>query len=619
MKKTTKQKSVRGVQQFPWQIARDKHFRYLRVDTILQHETSAEPYRYYEVLHNAANSSKTNSNHKLALEMLAEIMGMLISDTENGSIFSQFKPLSRWANGSRSAESDDFKESQLETIRKCSRSIKNLIVKTRLKHLVWDLDRSDYKAGWEAIDGYIEILEKIYSGHFSVRGTLGALSATSEETLYTLTNLNGCIGYPESKKNEVASIVEKFFKKAYESDDILCVLRFGQIFAKVDIAETIIFIEEFINNKAEISEDLAELWGMLSRFYRTSKDDNKHKECKKEQANIYNSLADRAMKEGTKSAIEIAVYIRKAIQAYRGMHGVRDERQKLRKALIEVEKNIPAEMKCVSTSIDLSEPAKLSIEEFKGLKLPNALLKLKNLRLSLSSRETMEEALDIVSRYPLQTMFHSELIDDDGKTIAVSEGASIDMDGQLRGDLDPTIMRNETLRRASYEMGVIGPARVTIYKNHRVSRKEIYEILRISPTVPYQYRLTLSEGFERYFNGDWLAAACILVPMLEGILRRSLLWKTYDVNDFKEKQDGQSELASLSNLIKTRSAELIAVYDDKIIEDIYRLFCAKWGPAIRHRVVHALDSGQFPYTADATYACWLIWRLATFKIELKNE
>lgn len=619
MKKATKQKNTQDVQLFPWQIARDKHFRYLRVDTILQHETSAEPYRYYEVLHNAANSSKINSNHKLALEMLAAIMEMLISDTENGSGFSQFKPLSRWTNGSRSAESNDFKENQLEIIRKCSRNIKNLIVKTRLKHLVWDLDRSDYKAGCEAIDGYIEILEKIYSGHFSVRGTLGALSATSEETLYTLTNLNGCIGYPESKKNEVISIVGKFFKKAYESDETLCVLRFGQIFAKVDIAKTILFIENFVNNKTEISENLAELWAMLARFHRTLRHDNEHKECKKRQAEIYNSLADQAMTDGMKSAVEIAVYIRKAIQAYHGMHGVREERQKLCKALIEVEKNIPAEMKCVSTSIDLSEPAKLSTEEFRGLNLLNALLKFKSLSLSLSSRETTAEALDIVSRYPFQAMFHSELIDDDGKTIAVSEGASIDMDGQLRGDLDPTIMRNETLRRASYEMGVIGPARLTIYKNHRVSRKEIYEILRLSPTVPFQYRLTLSEGFERYFNGDWVASAYILTPMLEGIVRQSLLWKTYDLADLEEEKNSQTELTFLSKILKSRLCELAAVYDDKVVEDIYRLFCAKWGPAIRHRVIHVLDNGKFPYTADAAYACWLIWRLSTYKLELQTE
>ena len=620
MRKAAKTKKVQNAQRFPWQIARDKHIRYLRVDKILQHEKSAEPYRYYEILHNAANSSKTNPDHKPALDMLAAIMEMLISDTEKGLKFSQFEPLSRWANGSRSAESDDFKGDQLEIIRKCSESIKNLVVRTRLEHLVWDLDRGDYKAGCKAIAGYIDILEKIYSGYFSVRGTLGVLSATSEETLHTLVNLNNSLGQPDSTKKEVIGIVKKFFERAYESGDIVCVLRFSQIFAKVDMAKTIDFIEKFISkDKIEISENLAELWGMLARFYRTSKNDTKHKECKKKQAYIYTSLADQFMKDGAVSAIEVARYIRKAIQVYHGMRDVRVERQKLRKTLVEVEKSIPAEMKGFSTSIDLSEPARVSIDEFKDLDLPHALLKFKSLSLSLSLRETMAEAIDIVSRYPFQSMFHSELIDDDGKTIAVSEGASVDMDGQLRGDLDPTIMRNEALRRASYEMGVIGPARLTVYRNHRVSRKEIYEILRLSPTVPPQYRLTLAEGFERYFNGDSLAAAYILVPMLEGIVRRSLLWKTNDSSDSAEEQSGQSELRSLSTLINTRAAELIAVYDDKIVEDIYRLFCAKWGPAIRHRVIHALGNGQFPHTADSAYACWLIWRLATFKLELVNE
>ena len=52
-----------------------------------------------------------------------------------------------------------------------------------------------------------------------------------------------------------------------------------------------------------------------------------------------------------------------------------------------------------------------------------------------------------------------------------------------------------------------------------------------------------------------------------------------------------------------------AILSNAIVADIERVFLKKPGPALRHGVAHGLLHDGSTYSADAIYACWLMYRL----------
>ena len=620
MTETTKPNDAQSAQPMPWQIARDENIRYLKIDQIIQNEKSAEHHRYCEVFLDAANSNETKPAHKPALLMLSAIMSMRIPSDEFESRLLQFEPLGELYDVGRSAISSDFSGEQIETIRKCAKKTQNLVVKTRLEHLVWSLDRKDWRAGQRAIDGYIDTLEAIYSRNLYVRSELDILGATSTRILKVLFSLYRYLDPQNLKELNVKKIIMKFFHKSIESKNIMCILRFGEIAVQIDKFNTAKSIERYINeNRFEVSLATADLWKLLANIYLASKNGKKYERCKVREIEVYATMARKYIKENTKSANEISNTIKRALKACHGIPGVQRKYINLRKMLVDVKKKIPAEMVHIRNSVDVKEFAHSVIDEFRDLDLSEALIKLKDKNISLDSDETKEEAIKLVMQFPLQYSFYSEMTDDSGKTIAISKGVTVSENKEVKGSLDPAIMHGEEYRRGYYETGFIGAARVEISRNHRVSREKILNILRFSPIVPPQYRHTLSVGFEHYFNQDWTASAYILIPMLEGILRQGLLWGGYDIRDLGETENDQGRLISLSKILSTKSTELASVFNRKVVEDMYRLFCTKWGPSVRHHVVHALHSGNLQYARDASYACWLIWKVATLDLFLRNK
>lgn len=618
MKKPATPKKIKNTQRFCWQTARDENISGLEIDPIVQHETSSEQFQYCELFLNAANSSSTKSIHKPALLMLSAIMSMRISSDKFDSKLLKFEALGRWNNGSRSSQLIDFTADHLEIIRECIKKTQNIVVKTRLEHLVWILDRRDSGAGQRAIDGYIEMLEEIYSGNLHNRSEIGALGANSTRTLKVLTNLHKYIIPKSSKEENIKKIIEKFFRKSLDSKDITCILRFGEIAVHNDRKSTISAIERFISkNRIVPANRSAELWNFLASMYRFDSNKEKYYKYKKKEAEVYVTMAKKHQNKG--SANDTSSLLKRALKAYHNIPGVHRKYEKIRHMLVEVEKDIPAEMLHFESSVNLSKVAHSIMDEYEDIDLSEALMKFKDQNISFDSSQTRDEAIKWISQFPFRYSFRSELTDDDGKVIAVSNGVSVDIDGSVSGSLDQAIMEIENFRRSYHETGTIGPARSKIAQCHRVSYEKIFDIIRFSPTVPVRYRHTISKGFEYYFNSDWIAAAYILIPMLEGILRHGLLWKGYDVHNSFVSEDDQGGLMSLSKILRTMPTELMSIYDRGVIEDLYRLFCSRWGPTIRHRASHALHNGNLPYTLDAGYACWLIWKVSTCHLFIQKN
>ena len=129
----------------------------------------------------------------------------------------------------------------------------------------------------------------------------------------------------------------------------------------------------------------------------------------------------------------------------------------------------------------------------------------------------------------------------------------------------------------------------------------------MSPFVPCDRADVFALGFIRFFQGDFISAAHILVPQLENSVRHILSRDGQDTSTIRSNMTEESR--SLPSMLNNYRDELERILGPAIVFDMDNVFVFEGGPKIRHGIAHGLISGAECFSADAIYACWLIYRL----------
>jgi hypothetical protein len=124
----------------------------------------------------------------------------------------------------------------------------------------------------------------------------------------------------------------------------------------------------------------------------------------------------------------------------------------------------------------------------------------------------------------------------------------------------------------------------------------------------HELRATFARGFLQFFQGDFVGATYILTPLLENSLRHVLKMSGYDVSIFDDATQTQED-RTISSLFEQMRPELDSVFTKAITMDIDSVFLRKPGPYLRHSVAHGLLHDGAPYSPDAIYGCWFMFRL----------
>ncbi|MCB1885632.1 MAG: hypothetical protein KDG89_16840, partial [Geminicoccaceae bacterium] len=132
--------------------------------------------------------------------------------------------------------------------------------------------------------------------------------------------------------------------------------------------------------------------------------------------------------------------------------------------------------------------------------------------------------------------------------------------------------------------------------------------------VPHGHEMIFATGFAHFFAGDFLVAAHLLVPQVEGALRHMLRQVGHDVTNMRT--DGTQESRSLSNLLDPKGLrrELEAMFGPAIVREVDDLFDFHGGPALRHGLAHGLMSDGAFWNEDVIYACWFVFRLVVLAL-----
>ena len=579
------------------------------IDPIVQFEVRSDALHYCKVFRNYEKNKKLKKLERSLIEVLIEIMKMKSSDHANNSMFASRTVLPP----KRSAKTSDFKNKNLMSIIQLyAKKTQHPVIRTRLNHLAWDIDRSDWRSGHRAIEGYIQIIRGIKSKKYTLRKNISVVSAPTRDLLNTAIRLFWKLRSPRKFRNEIESLVKEIFNLACKSSNLNSIIMFGKIATKFDNQHVIKSTKRYVEiDNIDACQQKANFLEYLAKTCSNSGNTTDYNKLKTKEIDVYSIMADNCLSESDGSAIMAEHFIEKAIFICNKITNVKSRHQRLLRKLEDVRKLVSKEMIPINTSMNLTELIEESERYISSENLDQALFKFSDLNLAVDPVSLSTEAYKLVSEFPLSAAFGSVLKSEDGRTLAkTSEGATVTENG-AHGNFEPTIAQYESFRRGEHAMGVIEVCRRSISRNYRVSTEKIHNIFQLCPNVPSHYRVTLSDGFEHYFRGDVLASVYILVPLVEEIIKQTLKISIVPLYSLSVREIREVDEADLSSMFATMSSNLKNIYGEAVFHDIERVFLSTWGSSIRHGASHALLGSKFSYSVDATYACWLIWKLCT--------
>lgn len=518
-----------------------------------------------------------------------------------------FGPMLVLADGRRSAASSDFREHG-DVLQFMAGVATNVVLRARLNDVAWLLDRRKAACGAEALKAYVEMVRRIEAGELKFRhgDDDWPFHPDTKDYLLRALGLARMLGWTKPEAEAAREQLVAVRKRAVAARDPVPVHWYCELDLQMRVSDPLEVAAEIEDVLANLPADanhhvVVDLWCLASRAYQAGKkEDDKHR-CQIASAEVLVAEAEKIA-----SPMMASHLLGNAIAALHGIPSARARRTELRHKLVEVQANVGEEMGSFSQEIDLTELVESIQKKLKPLSVYDSLFVFAVLDQSPDPVKLRAEAIEQIRKHPLSSLFGSAHLDDEGKVIHRTGSAGFgDPDGSV---IAQQIAQSESIRRHISVSGQIEPARRTMTSGHYLSDDVFFALTSQSPFVPQDLAHTFARGFNRFFQGDFTSALYVLTPLLENSLRHVLKSHGHDVTTFNNAGQTQED-RTITALFDGMRSELDAVFGRDITEDISHVFLGRPGPAIRHGVAHGLLHDGSPYSVDAIYACWLIFRL----------
>ena len=357
-----------------WQLAKEEHLTDFEIALIINRETSCTPTVYGDHFDNAAKELPEGDGRKHVITMLKEIMWMASSPHNPQQ---PFYPNYSSPEG-RSAKPEDFVGQRVDIIEKCFHMCENPVVKARLGHLAWHLERKRHELGRATLEQYIKVLRQLDEGKLTCPNGKSAFSITGHEVLSLALRVSSGLGRPEHLHRQLLDIIADLRKRPSDSDHADLSLKFAATgldwcaSPAEDIAQ---FVENFL---AEHGSSLAATfevdgWKLAARAHKKADAQDKANDCRKNAAERCAAEAETfAVKKD--AAMIAAHWMWQAIMEYHGLPLSRERREELKHRLVDIQNELGPfiEMPSFEYTRDIEEPAEWVREEFKGKDLSTA-------------------------------------------------------------------------------------------------------------------------------------------------------------------------------------------------------------------------------------------------------
>ena len=479
-----------------------------------------------------------------------------------------------------------------------------------MSDVCWLLERKRQSLGRAAVASYVAVAEALGSGRLKdhLERNDPILGLTARDSLRRALTIGRAAGWDNDEVVLARKLVPNVRVRAIEDGNPVPVHWFFELdldFGISEPGEIAAEIETFLQNGVAESRShiIVELWRLAAHAYHYAKNDEGKYRCRTAAAEALVAEADQHS-----SAMLASHWLSAAIAEYHGIPGKRDRRTELRHKLIDVQSGIAEEMSPFAHPMDLHAIVEQVEKQLEGQReLVDLLLIFANSERSPSPEKLLADAIKSVRDHPLSSIVGTSFHDYEGKVIHRSAGRGFGDHGN--GDaIRVQIVQHERIRRAIFVAAGAEVARRYIVDRYYLGEDTFQALLQHSSFVPRDLIGTYSRGFVRFFEGDYTSALYILTPMLENSLRHVLKTNGHDVTKFDAARQVQED-RSISALFEQLRPELDNTFGEAITADIDNVFLSKPGPYLRHAVAHGLLNDSSPYSADAIYACWLIFRL----------
>jgi len=493
----------------------------------------------------------------------------------------------------------------------------NPVLKARLADMCWLLEPKRGALGAAAIAAYVDTIEVVELGtlKFPFGHNDGALEFRAGDLLRRALHIGSAIGRGKPETVRARDAVIRLRGQAAMRRLPAPMIWFAELdldFSASDPLPVAAGIEEVLAAGDVDFRARTSLWRLAARAYHTAKQDADAHRCLAEAAEAMVAEAERLFAgQGHHAATLASHELSNAIHQLHGIPGKRERRTELRHRLIDVQARVPEEMSVYRHEWDISAIAKEAEEAVAGASLLDSLFVFAGFAASPDPDALTEAAVNSIHQHPLQSLLAGIHYDKDGKVVHRSAAAN------WQDDPGASAVQREISQQESVRRNVIGTAievaRRNIMAQHFLSEELLTAILRHSAFVPQELLLTYSRAFLRFFQGDFSSALYTLTPLLEASLRHFLKLNGHDVSIFDDATQTQQD-RTISSLFEQMRDELDAAFTKAITTDIENVFLIRPGPHIRHDVAHGLLHDGAPYSADAVYACWLIFRLCVLPL-----
>jgi hypothetical protein len=515
---------------------------------------------------------------------LAEHSVFLFRDTKgDGSTWgTYFAPMWEYLQGDKTVLSPDIAELDAETIthwEKRAATIKNPMMKARYADAAWDLanaitkGKPNYKCAQIAIDAYIEATER----HFYT------MEIEPVKWLVRALHLARSIA-DKSRASAVVDAMFRFYEASLRPKLVgVWIFLFDNLYGEHDL------ISE--SQEAKIVADLERMLSKLAVIRDGGDFDPYGAQAAAERlAHHYKQRGDRAnverviktygeafvaLGEEANSSLAMA-WLQPVIERYE-QEGMKDEAEKLRLMQIERGKNVEADLKYYSVSVDITKKdyddavaAVRTTGDLAGTLGKIAHQFLPSAAAAKRGVERMKTATPLLSMIPIK------VVDRTGRPVATI-GTDEDSEGRLLQELARTIGFFQSF--LSYTISAIT-------EEFRPTTDDIIAYLYESPLFLESRRSILREGLAAYLSKDHLKAIHILVPQIEEMLRTLLVLMGIPPQKSVRGHPGITDVKNMNDALGDTRVQ--AVLTENVWRYLTVLYVDKRGFNVRNDLAHGL-------------------------------
>lgn len=549
-------------------------------------------------------SVATPSPCKEVYSFLAEIAGIHLNPAERGTIW---RPGSSFDNR-RSVIPSDFRGEQSDILESVLPRLEHPALRARIADVVWTNDMRKGGVAKTAIDAYCTCVEGLLDGSLKAAHPIDGLDLVDAQTpahrALQIASATTKRGTP--RPDRVIAVLKVLYGAALKDGQPVIFSRIVQLctdYKIIEAKQAANDLETAANAKPDIyPEAIRMALDFAGVLHRRVDDHESERRCQLGAVRQLLRMRDQCNQAAAKASWVMDALLRlrqiKGEEALAMENDLEDELRRLQRASLR-------EMGSFAVNIEAPAERDKIIETFAGMDFSTALKSFALLDISPKMEDLKAQALKLGRTSALTAMMGIKHVDDEGKTVVNTAGAG---SGEPPDDWYLNmIARSESLRRAMVVANYIEPVRLGIYNTVAIEERHFNPIVWQSVFVPRLQAPLYGVGFARFFQGDFLSAAHLLIPQLEPSLRHIL--KAHGADPTKRRDDATEEDRSLDAIIGNHRAELVKILGAPLLEELDRIFNIKPGPALRHDVAHGqLSAGQC-YSPDVIYACWLLYRV----------